>query len=263
MIGDLAGFCASTFYRGVPLIHCPTTLLAQVDSSIGGKTALHFRKITNAIGTYYQPRGVFLNLKSLDTLPEREFWSGFSEIVKIALILDKDLANLLDTNADKIKKLNKNIIKKIILRSAFLKASVVSHDVNEKGSRLLLNFGHTVGQAIETIQSHKELKHGEAIAIGMTAAAKIGQILKITKPHYIEFQEKLLKEFNLPISMKDTDTANKYSKEYLIGKIKNIMLFDKKRRKKLRVTLPIIIGKGAVFEIEELSILDKVLSDLF
>ncbi|MFA5806665.1 MAG: hypothetical protein WC879_18695, partial [Melioribacteraceae bacterium] len=128
---------------------------------------------------------------------------------------------------------------------------------------LLLNFGHTVGQAIETIQCHKELKHGEAIAIGMTAAAKIGQILKITKPHYIQFQEKLLKEFNLPTSMKDTDTANKYPKEYLISKIKNAMLFDKKRRKKLRITIPITIGKGAVIEVDKLSVLDRVLSDLF
>jgi 3-dehydroquinate synthase len=171
VVGDLAGFVAATYHRGIPYVQVPTTLLAQVDSSVGGKTGVNLPYGKNLIGAFYQPRFVCIDVRTLATLPERELRSGMAEVIKYGAILDRDLFGELERNIDALLQPDLNLFGGIIERCCALKASVVAQDERESGYREILNFGHTVGHAIEASAGYAVLTHGEAITWGMTAEA--------------------------------------------------------------------------------------------
>lgn len=179
VVGDLTGFTAATYLRGIDFIQVPTTLLAQVDSSIGGKTGVDFLQYKNMVGAFYQPRLVYMNLATLNTLPKKQFISGMGEIIKHGLIKDASYYRWLSEHRDDILSLNPKIVAEMIYKSCNIKRKVVESDPTEKGERALLNFGHTVGHAVEKLCGFS-LPHGECVGLGMRAAlylsAKLGQI---------------------------------------------------------------------------------------
>ena len=172
VIGDLAGFVAATYMRGVPLVHVPTTLLAQVDSSIGGKTAVDLGLLKNTIGVFYQPRMVVADIETLKTLPTEELTNGLAEVIKHAAIRNSDFLYYLDKNIEKAMARDTSVLEEMVVESIRIKAEVVEKDERESGLRSILNYGHTVGHAVEAVSGFR-LKHGYAVAIGMMAAARI------------------------------------------------------------------------------------------
>ena len=172
VIGDLAGFVAATYLRGVPFVQVPTTLLSQVDSSVGGKTGVNHPKGKNLIGAFYQPRAVFIDPDVLKTLDARELRAGLAEVIKYGVIWDASFFSFLEDNADKLLKQGEEIIT-AIERSCAIKAEVVGKDEKEEGMRAILNFGHTFGHAIESLSGYGTFRHGEAVAIGMSMAAAL------------------------------------------------------------------------------------------
>lgn len=172
IVGDIAGYVAATILRGIKYIHMPTTLLAQVDSSVGGKVGIDHPLGKNLIGAFHQPTAVYIDPLVLRTLPEREFRSGLAEVVKIAAALDESFFKYLEKNADKIKKRDHKVLTELITRSVRLKAAVVEKDEHETGLRKVLNLGHTIGHAIEAASGYS-LRHGEAVAIGLAAESRI------------------------------------------------------------------------------------------
>lgn len=173
VVGDLAGFIAATYLRGVPFIQVPTTLLAQVDSSVGGKTAVNHPLGKNLIGAFYQPQAVFIDVDTLKTLPEREIKCGLGEIVKYGIISDGKFFEYIENNVEKILSRDVEVLTQIIKRCCEIKAEVVSADEKESGLRRILNFGHTIGHAVEQVTAYERYQHGEAVAIGMVGAALI------------------------------------------------------------------------------------------
>ena len=171
VVGDLAGFVAATYLRGIPFVQIPTTLLAQVDSSVGGKTGINLKAGKNLVGAFYQPRLVICDLDTLDTLPLREFRAGLAEIIKYGIIQDAALFRLLEREMGMILKRDATLLTRIIARSCSIKADVVSQDETETSLRAILNFGHTVGHAIEASTGYGTYLHGEAIAIGQVLAS--------------------------------------------------------------------------------------------
>ena len=176
IICDLCGFAAATYQRGVDLILLPTTLLAQVDASVGGKTAINHAKGKNMIGAFHQPVKVLIDTNFLSTLPEREIKSGMVEMIKHGIIEDQDYFDWLEENLDQITKLEEPIMCEAIKRSVEIKSNIVSQDEKESGVRAILNFGHTFGHGIELIGKYKEYNHGEAVALGILSAAKLSQM---------------------------------------------------------------------------------------
>ena len=176
IICDLCGFAAATYQRGVDFILLPTTLLAQVDASVGGKTAINHAKGKNMIGAFHQPVKVLIDTNFLSTLPEREIKSGLVEMIKHGIIEDQDYFNWLEENLDQITKLEEPIMCEAIKRSVEIKSNIVSQDEKESGVRAILNFGHTFGHGIELIGKYKEYNHGEAVALGILSAAKLSQM---------------------------------------------------------------------------------------
>lgn len=174
VVGDVTGFIASVFMRGIPCVQIPTTLLAQVDSSIGGKTGVDLPSGKNLLGTFHQPQAVFIDLAFLETLPKREFVNGLAEIVKYGIIEDPGLLDSLDTERAALENRDADFLERIVSTSCRIKKSVVEIDETEKGLRRILNFGHTVGHAIEA-ESQYSLSHGEAVAMGMAAAALVSE----------------------------------------------------------------------------------------
>ncbi len=175
VVGDLAGFVAATYLRGIPFVQIPTTLLAQVDSSVGGKTGVNLRSGKNLVGAFYQPRLVLCDLDTLKTLPEREFRAGLAEVIKYGIIYDARLFADLERDLPRILKRDQKTLAPIIARCCEIKADVVSQDETESGLRAILNFGHTIGHAIENSFGYGKFLHGEAISIGQVAAAKLSQ----------------------------------------------------------------------------------------
>ena len=172
VIGDLAGFVAATYLRGVPLVQIPTTLLAQVDSSIGGKVAVNHGRLKNRVGVFYQPRLVISDTGTLKTLPAGELANGLAEVIKSAVIRDGDFFSYIEKNMSRIKALDDAVLEQVVARSAQIKAEVVAQDETDLGLRNILNYGHTIGHAIETV-SDFGMEHGQAVAAGMLAAARI------------------------------------------------------------------------------------------
>jgi 3-dehydroquinate synthase len=206
VVGDLAGFVAATFLRGVPFIQVPTSLAAMVDASIGGKTAVNLSVGKNLVGAFYQPRAVMADLDTLKTLSYREMASGWAEAIKHGLILDASLFQLFEEEADALMELAPDISAQVIRRSMEIKARVVEEDERETlGRRMLLNYGHTTGHALEAVTHYTELLHGEAVAIGMRAAAEISQRMGLLSPEVAERQNRLLMRFGLPTSSPGAD----------------------------------------------------------
>jgi len=181
VVGDVAGFVAASYLRGVALVHVPTTLVAQVDSSIGGKTGVNLPEGKNLVGAFYAPRLVVIDTDLLWTLPERQFRSGVAEVIKYGVIADEALFAYLEQNIEKLLRKNRDALEYVIPRCVEIKADVVSRDERESGLREILNFGHTFGHALESVTKYRRYLHGEAVAWGMIAAALLGRELGITR----------------------------------------------------------------------------------
>ena len=201
VVGDLVGFVAATYLRGIPFVQIPTTLLAMMDASIGGKVAVYMPQGKNLVGAFYQPKFVLSDVETLKTLPVRELTSGWAEAIKHGLILDDGLLDTFESHVSELKSLDPEIATEIIRRSVAIKAGVVSQDEKETlGIRILLNYGHTIGHAIESITGYTEYLHGEAVSVGMMGAAKIGELLQIMDVDDVERQKEVLQAYGLPIS---------------------------------------------------------------
>ena len=204
VIGDITGFAAATYQRGVPFIQIPTTLLAQVDSSVGGKTAINHQRGKNMIGAFYQPLLVLADTDALKTLPDREYRSGLAEVIKYGLILDRPFFDWLETNMDRLLQRDAAALTHAVHRSCELKAAVVAADEREtakKGGRALLNLGHTFGHAIETALGYGTWLHGEAVACGMVLAAQFSQQLGHLSTADVEQARQLIHDAGLPTAL--------------------------------------------------------------
>ncbi|MEA3489324.1 MAG: 3-dehydroquinate synthase [Candidatus Omnitrophota bacterium] len=224
VVGDLAGFIASTYRRGVPLVQIPTTLLAQVDSAIGGKVGVDLPEAKNLVGAFYQPAFVVMDTDFLRTLPCRQIRNGTAEIIKYAIIKDQGLFGYLEKNIEKILKLRKNDIEKIIYECACIKARLVEKDErDDKGIRIALNFGHTIGHAIEAASGYSRVyTHGEAISVGMLLAGEIAMQLDMLKEKDFKRIRALIKKARLPtrvrgVSLRDIMSSHKYDKKFITG----------------------------------------------
>ncbi len=199
VVGDLAGFAAATYNRGLALLMVPTTLLAMVDSAVGGKVGVNHPKGKNLIGAFHQPAGVWINTGFLDTLPEREYCSGLAEVVKYGVILDPQLFEYLEGNVAGLLARDANSVAHVVERSCQLKASVVERDEREEtGLRAVLNYGHTFAHAFEAISAYGQWLHGEAVAAGMVCASRLAERLEMIPTEVTERQAKLLSAFGLP-----------------------------------------------------------------
>ena len=226
--GDLVGFASSIVLRGVKCIHIPTTLLSQVDSSVGGKTGINTKHGKNLVGAFHQPEGVVIDVNFLKTLPERELLAGFAEVIKYSFIYDKKFFKYLENNTENIKKLKSPYIENTIFKSCQIKAKIVSIDEKEQGIRAILNFGHTFAHAFENLINYdnKKLIHGEAVAIGMVCAFKLSVYLNLCSKKEAERCIGLISKFNLPTKLKDIKSIRLESKKlldkfYLDKKVKN------------------------------------------
>ena len=208
VIGDLAGFVAATLLRGVPYIQFPTTLLAQADSSIGGKVAIDHPWGKNLIGAFYQPTKVYIDPSTLRTLSDSEFTNGIAEVIKYAVILDETLFSYIEENNNKIKIRLPQTLHYIIQRCCELKKSVVEKDEKETGLRRVLNFGHTIGHAIESLSNYR-ISHGQAVAIGMVAEAKMSTTLGMLSGRVLHRLEHLITAHQLPTSIPSSMTMKK------------------------------------------------------
>jgi len=185
VVGDIAGFVAATYMRGVKFVQVPTTLLAQMDASIGGKTGVDHKLGKNLVGAFYQPMFVLVDISTLDTLPEREFRAGLAEVIKYGVIRDSSLFKFLEENREQILNRDRDALNYIISRSCEIKARIVEQDEREEtGLRSILNFGHTIGHAIEATTGYRKYLHGEAVAMGMMAEAKISDVLTDCKNRF-------------------------------------------------------------------------------
>jgi 3-dehydroquinate synthase len=202
VIGDLAGFVAASLLRGLELIQIPTTLLAQVDSSVGGKVGINLPQGKNLVGAFWQPRAVLIDPAVLRTLDERNYRAGLAEVVKYAVILDEAFFGWLEKNSDEIKNRDPETLKTLIARCCQLKAEVVSEDEREtSGRRVILNYGHTLGHAIENNVGYGELLHGEAISIGMAFAGQLALQMGRVDREFVQRQMQLLENFGLPTQL--------------------------------------------------------------
>lgn len=228
VVGDLTGFTAATYLRGIDFIQIPTSLLSQVDSSIGGKTGVDFLKYKNMVGAFYQPKLVYMNLSLLKTLPKDQYVSGIGEILKHGLIKDKEYFTWMQKSYDSIMKLDMPMVEEMVYRSCLIKRGVVERDPKEQGERALLNFGHTIGHAVEKLADFS-LYHGQCVGIGMAAACYISQEMgHITKEEY-ENVLSTLKHYDIPIKaekLKEEEilSVTKSDKKMIAGKIKFVLL---------------------------------------
>ena len=210
VIGDLAGFAAASYQRGMNLIQVPTSLLSQVDSSVGGKTAINHPAGKNLIGAFYQPSVVIIDTDSLDTLPEREYLSGLGEIVKYALLGESRIAELLQTELKKIFARDKQVLQEIIYLSCQMKADIVAKDEKEEAQRALLNLGHTFAHALETMTGYTYYLHGEAVAIGILMALNLSRRKGLISVDMESQYQQLIEALNLPTCVKPELDANEF-----------------------------------------------------
>jgi 3-dehydroquinate synthase len=201
VVGDLAGFLAAIYLRGIPFVQAPTTLLAQVDSSVGGKVGVNLKAGKNLVGAFHQPRFVLCDLSTLDSLPPREFRAGLAEVIKYGIISDAPLFERLERDMPRLLRRDARVLADVVARCCELKAEVVRQDETETGLRAILNFGHTIGHAIENISGYGKYLHGEAISIGQAAAAKLSVELAGLPAEDAERIEKLLIRAGLPAAI--------------------------------------------------------------
>ncbi len=206
-VGDLAGFVAATYMRGVPFVQAPTTLTAQVDAAIGGKTAVNLPEGKNLVGAFHQPVAVLADVTTLASLPDRDFRSGLAEVAKYALTLDLELLDLLERNLDAVLTRDRDVLEDLVARCVRAKARTVAADERDTGARLLLNYGHTLGHALERIDSFAGRSHGEAVAIGMVFAARLSEALAMAPEGLAARHARLLKSLGLEAdgSLPETD----------------------------------------------------------
>jgi 3-dehydroquinate synthase len=210
VVGDLAGFVAASYMRGVPFVQLPTSLLAQVDSSVGGKVAVNHELGKNLIGAFYQPKAVFMELDYMSTLPQREIYTGLGEIIKYGIIYDEEFFRFLEENQEKVLALEPEALTHMIARSCEIKAAVVSEDEKEAGLRRILNFGHTIGHAIEKETGYVRYNHGEAVGTGMVGAAYISEKLGLIGPQEFDRVQKLVAAYKLPLKAAGVTVDNMY-----------------------------------------------------
>jgi len=239
VIGDLAGFVAATYHRGINLVQVPTTLLAQVDSAVGGKTAVNHPLGKNTIGVFYQPKFVLADIGTLRTLPRREIFCGLGEVVKYGVILDESLFSSMESNLDEVIALDPNTIRSVVSRCISLKAALVSKDERESGERIILNCGHTVGHALEAAGNFRLFKHGEAVLLGLAAestiSARMGLLASAAHERITALIERIpLKIRTHAIRMSDVLSMIPRDKKSLHGKN--------------RFVLPVRIGETKVVE---------------
>ncbi len=247
VVGDITGFAAATYLRGIPFVQLPTTLLAQVDSSVGGKTGINHERGKNLIGAFYQPAAVLIDVATLNTLPEREFLSGMAEVVKYGVTMDNGLFEFIFDNVDSLLARERDGLLKIIKRSCELKASIVAQDERETGLRAVLNYGHTFGHAVETLTCYREYTHGEAVAIGMVRAARIAEQRGYAVRAETERIVLLLERLGLPTELPPFDAAA----------YKDALMRDKKVRDK---GLSFVCNKGiGSFRIDRITDIDVLL----
>ncbi|MFZ5651194.1 MAG: 3-dehydroquinate synthase [Bacillota bacterium] len=201
VVGDLAGFVAATYLRGVPFVQVPTTLLAQVDSSVGGKVAVNHPQGKNIIGAFYQPSVVVADLATLGTLDRREIRSGMAEVIKYGVIADGQFFGWLEENIEKAMELEPGVMEEIITVSCRIKAAVVQEDETEQGRRAVLNYGHTVGHAVESLTGYSAYRHGEAVAVGMAAEARMAEKMGLINSGERRRLESLLARAGLPVEV--------------------------------------------------------------
>jgi 3-dehydroquinate synthase len=199
VVGDLAGFAAAVYQRGMPFLQVPTTLLAQVDSSVGGKTAINHARGKNMIGAFHQPLAVVSDVATLDTLPDRELRAGLAEVIKHGLALDAGFVAWLEANLEKVLSRERAALSHAVMRCCELKAGIVAADERESGVRALLNFGHTFGHAIEAATGYGTWLHGEAIAAGMIMAAELSRGLNLLEKRDVERVRRLIERAGLPV----------------------------------------------------------------
>jgi 3-dehydroquinate synthase len=241
VVGDLAGFVAATYNRGLPLVMVPTTLLAMVDSSVGGKTGINHPKGKNLIGAFHQPSGVWIDTAFLETLPEREFLSGLAEVVKYGVILDAEFFAFLEANAEAVRNRKPDVLVPVIARCCRLKADVVENDEREEtGLRVVLNYGHTFAHAFETVGGYGAWLHGEAVAAGMVCASRLAEMHGLIGQELNARQRELLAWFSLPLAPRP-----EWGADALIA----VMRRDKKvAAGRLRFILPTRLGEVRLFD---------------
>ncbi len=254
VVGDVAGFAAATFLRGVQLVQLPTTLLAMVDSSVGGKTGVNHRLGKNLIGAFKQPCLVGIELDFLATLPVAEFKSGLAEVIKYGMISDAGLFEYLEANADELLDSQVEFLTRIITRSCEIKATIVAEDEIEEGIRAILNFGHTFAHAVETQTEYKKFRHGEAVAMGMMAAGRLGMELGDFPESSLDRLQALLLTVGLPV----------YLPRFEAERYLEVMRSDKKVRDgNLRFIVPVNIGEVVVRDDIEEKLVAEVLEASF
>jgi 3-dehydroquinate synthase len=250
VVGDIAGYAAASFLRGIPFIQIPTTLLAQVDSSVGGKTGINHLLGKNMIGAFYQPQAVVIDLNVLKTLDNRQISAGLAEVIKYGLIWDKDFFRYLEKNIEDLKRLDFKHLEHVIYRSCEIKAKVVSEDEKESGIRAILNLGHTFGHAIENCLGYGEWLHGEAVGCGMVLAAKMSLAQGWLNESEFNQVKNLISRADLPIEKPNIDY------ESFIGAMK----LDKKNKdKEIYLVLQQGIGKAIVTNKYSSNTLDDVI----
>lgn len=237
VIGDIGGFAASCYQRGIDYVQVPTTLLAQVDSSVGGKTAVNHPSGKNMIGAFYQPTCVLADTDTLKTLPPREFAAGLAEVIKHSLILDEEFFVWLEEHLDEVTAFDTAALGLVVRRNCELKAAIVAEDERERGRRALLNLGHTFGHALESLSGYRQLLHGEAVSIGIALAARTSAQLGLLNDSDCDRIEALLTRARLPVSTSDVE----------VSRLLERMHMDKKASAKgLNLVLLQRIGEGIV-----------------
>ena len=230
--GDLGGFVAATYLRGMAFVQVPTSMAAMVDASIGGKVAINLPQAKNLVGAFYQPRGVFADASALSTLGKRELAEGWAEAIKHGFILDAELVDVFEEHAEALMDVDPEISAEVIRRSMAIKAEVVSQDERETlGIRILLNYGHTIGHALEASTEYGRFLHGEGVSVGMMGAARMAAEIGLMPPSIVDRQERLLERFGLPVSApgvpaEDVLTAMSLDKKVQSGTNRWVMLED-------------------------------------
>ena len=228
VIGDLAGFVAATYQRGVPLVQLPTTLLAQVDSSVGGKVAVDHGQLKNMIGAFYQPEMVIADTSTLTSLPEAELVNGLAEVIKSAAIRDERFFSFLGENMGKIQSFDVDSLEEVVFQTVGIKAAVVAEDERDTGLRHILNYGHTIGHAVESVSDFR-IKHGNAVAIGMVAAARLSHRLGMLDEGEVKRLRQLIEQAGLPTEIPDLGIeeimqAMQHDKKVREGRVEFVLL---------------------------------------
>ena len=237
VVGDLGGFVAATYARGVPFVQVPTTLLANVDSSVGGKVGINLPSGKNLVGAFHQPLGVFIDIGTLGTLPDRDYRSGLAEVVKYGVILDAGFFEYLEKHAENLVAKDPNVLQAIVARSCRIKADIVERDEEERtGLRAVLNYGHTFAHAYEALTGYEVLRHGEAVAVGMIHASRLAERLELIDAEVTQRQVRLLEQLGLPTALPEGAT---FSPDDVLDR----MRLDKKSKQgRIRFILPTRLG---------------------